>query len=185
MFGFASGVWMALRTFMPRLAFKVKNGGDWPHTKTLRSRAVLEEMPFSAQCMYAERVLRMMGLVNDFAPLVVICGHGSTTQNNAYATALDCGACGGRHGASNARVLAAMLNRAEVRLHLAEKNILIPQETIFIAAEHNTTTDEVTIFGSTVNDRIEKLKLDLQTARITNNHFRLKQMGKKKQTFPG
>ena len=114
----------------------------------------------------------MMGLTHHFATLVIFCGHGSTTQNNAYATALDCGACGGRHGASNARILAAILNRAEVRNHLTRQGITIAEATRFLAAEHNTTTDEVTLYG----DVNEKLKVDLEKAREVNSTVRLKQM---------
>ena len=114
----------------------------------------------------------MMGLTHHFAPVVVFCGHGSTTNNNAYATALDCGACGGRHGASNARILAAILNQATVKAQLARNGIVIPEATRFIAAEHNTTTDEVTLYG----DAPAKLKADLEKARATNSKARLEQM---------
>ena len=114
----------------------------------------------------------MMGLTHHFAPVVVFCGHGSTTNNNAYATALDCGACGGRHGASNARILASILNKAEVKAQLAKNGVMIPEATRFIAAEHNTTTDEVALYG----DVPEKIKTDLEKARTTNSKVRLVQM---------
>jgi len=124
----------------------------------------------------------MIGLTSHFAPIVVFCGHGSATQNNAYATALDCGACGARHGASNARILAAILNRLEVRaasLKLESNGIAIPQNTTFVAAEHNTTTDEVTLYS--IHDAIEikKLKKNLEKALNTNSLTRLQQMGEK------
>lgn len=95
---------------------------------------------------YAEAGLRVMGLIHDFAPLVVLCGHGGETQNNPYAAGLDCGACGGNPGGPNARIMAAVYNDPEVRAGLRERGIVIPDSTVFCAAEHNTTTDELRFY---------------------------------------
>ena len=46
----------------------------------------------------------------------------------------DCGACGGKHGGPNARALAAMANKPEVRFALRERGIDIPGDTYFIGA---------------------------------------------------
>ncbi len=98
------------------------------------------------QLALAAGALKGMGLVADFAKIVLICGHGSATTNNPYGSALDCGACGGHAGDTNARVAAAILNQPAVRAGLKAKGIEIPAETVFIAGLHNTTTDEIVIY---------------------------------------
>ncbi len=94
----------------------------------------------------ARNALQAMGFSDRFAPLVLLCGHGSSTVNNPYGTALDCGACGGHSGEANARVAAAVLNDPPVRLALREFGITIPDQTLFIAGLHDTTTDEIRVF---------------------------------------
>lgn len=104
-------------------------------------------MPLDDRVDVAEGALRAMSLTDGFAPLVLITGHGATTVNNPYDTGLDCGACGGRAGAANARVAAAVLNDSDVRAALAERRIHIPDDTTFLACEHDTTTDAVAVFN--------------------------------------
>ena len=89
------------------------------------------------------KVLHALGLDRSIAQLVLLVGHGSQSDNNAHAAALDCGACCGQTGEVNARVLAQLLNDSAVRDGLQSQGIHIPNNTIFVAALHNTTTDEV------------------------------------------
>ncbi|MGP1255925.1 MAG: DUF2309 domain-containing protein [Kiloniellales bacterium] len=119
---------------------------------------------------YAEASLSIMGLTRDFAPLVLLCGHGGETVNNPFAAGLDCGACGGNHGGPNARVMAAILNDPLVRSGLVERGIEIPETTLFLAAAHNTTTDALTVFDPEAGqsrhpEAFAKLQYDLARAR--------------------
>jgi len=95
----------------------------------------------------AKSVLGAMGLVRDFAPTIILFGHGSATTNNPFAAALDCGACNGQTGEVNVKVLADILNDEAVRSELAALGTEIPAETRFYAGLHNTTTDELVNYG--------------------------------------
>lgn len=171
------GLWMLLRTLFPTLALRSHKAVVRAFRPDVTLVPHLDDIQVNQQCAYAESALRAIGLTKNFAFVVVFCGHGSSTQNNAYATALDCGACGGRHGASNARILAKILNSANVRDYLAKKNIFVPVDTYFVGAEHNTTTDEVEVFligdeDASLINKIQNLKQSLNNAGKVNRNAR-------------
>lgn len=118
---------------------------------TLAPLGPAEGISASARVDLAEGALRGMSLTDGFAPLVVICGHGATTTNNPYDSGLACGACGGHSGEVSARVAATVFNDPDVRAGLVGRGITIPDDTWFVAAQHDTTTDVVTVFDA---DRI-------------------------------
>ncbi|MFK7739542.1 MAG: YbcC family protein [Planctomycetota bacterium] len=109
----------------------------------------------------AQGVLKAMGLDRDFANIVLLAGHGSSTANNPQAAGLHCGACGGQTGENNARLLANLLNDKALRQSLAERGTEIPASTWFVAGLHDTTTDQLELFdvGLVPHERDADLRL--------------------------
>ena len=137
--------------------------------ESLRPRLPVNGIDAHAEVQLAERVLRAMSLTGDFAPLVLLAGHGSSSDNNPHAAGLDCGACCGQTGEVNSRALAALLNSGRVRSGLVERGIQIPDTTWFIAGLHNTTTDRLALFDldeapETFAPQITELQAQLRAA---------------------
>lgn len=93
-----------------------------------------------------EGLLKSIGLIDDFAPLVYVVGHGATSVNNTHYAGYDCGACSGRPSSVNAKVACYAANHSEVRKLLKEKGIHIPDATKFVPALHDTTRDEIMFY---------------------------------------
>lgn len=120
-------------------------------------------LDLEAQLNAAETILRAMSFTDNFARLVVLAGHGANVVNNPFASGLHCGACGGYSGEVNARLLAGLLNSKDVREGLAARGITIPEDTLFVGALHDTTTDALTLYeGDQASNRH---KADLAQAK--------------------
>jgi uncharacterized protein YbcC (UPF0753/DUF2309 family) len=150
---------LTLRVFLPGWVARLRHRASlWllapPRTDLTHERSAQEEIEdgrfvgFSKSEMLdgVERVLRTAGLTTNFAQLVVILGHGSTSLNNPHESAHDCGACGGRRGAPNARLFARFANHPDVRSGLAQRGIEIPATTWFVGGCHDTCNDGVDLF---------------------------------------
>lgn len=107
------------------------------------TRPVMADLTPEVQASLCAGILKGMGFKPPYAPLVMLVGHASQSANNAQASSLDCGACCGQSGEANTRALARMLNHDEVRTALITHGITLPAETVFVAALHNTTTQEI------------------------------------------
>lgn len=154
------GFWSALRLFInifrpsmsPATAssFKhmdkfskltIENSSPEDKENNLQIGFTIEEM-----ATRAEGLLRSIGLIKEFAPIVYVVGHGSSSVNNPHYAAYDCGACSGRAGSVNSRAICFMINHAEVRKILVSRGLSIPSITQFVGGLHDTTRDEALFF---------------------------------------
>jgi uncharacterized protein len=114
-----------------------------PVVQAAKASCLHVDLSLEEKCQFAERIVNCLGLTKHFGRLVVFVGHASETTNNPYQASLDCGACGGHSGEPNAKLAASLLNSLAVREKLKQRGIEIPGDTWFVAAVHNTTTDEI------------------------------------------
>ncbi len=103
-------------------------------------------------------LLNSIGLVKDFASIVYVVGHGASSVNNTHYAGYDCGACSGRPGSVNARVISFMANHTGIREILRTQGIDIPASTQFVGALHDTTRDEIAFYDKEILTNENKQK---------------------------
>ncbi|WP_324663378.1 DUF2309 domain-containing protein [Haloarcula sediminis] len=167
--GSGYGLALASRTLVPgRVHDFLDSVGDTVPDEHDFCRPSLDDLTLGEKVGYAETAFDLMGW-DHFARLVVFTGHASQTANNPFDSSLDCGACAGNPGGPSARVLAAICNEDAVQAELRERGFDIPDDTVFLAGQHNTTTDEVDLYDGGVPEShqadLKRLRADLETAR--------------------
>ena len=161
--GYVMGPVAAARTLAPDFVRRL-TGLATRRSASLRTRPTVEAengagfgLALEERISFAEGIVRTMCMTR-FGRLVVFCGHGSHNVNNPHASSYDCGACGGAPGGPSARVAVAILNDPQVRAGLQQRGITVPEDTRFVAAQHDTVSDVVTVLDrAAVPDSHEEL----------------------------
>ncbi|MBX9796030.1 putative inorganic carbon transporter subunit DabA [Sphingomonas sp.] len=178
-----AGALMVASTLLPRAAQKMARAmkGDGAALAPSLDPVPGGDAGLSAEerLAYARALFALTGMERRTARLVVLAGHRGQTVNNPYGAAYDCGACAGHGGAANARAMAAIMNDPAVRAALAAEGEAIPEDTIFVPAEHDTTVDEVTLFDTCClpashAEDLAKLRAALARAGVANRARRAK-----------
>jgi uncharacterized protein YbcC (UPF0753/DUF2309 family)/formate hydrogenlyase subunit 3/multisubunit Na+/H+ antiporter MnhD subunit len=166
-----AGALAAAQTLAPRTW---RRGRDWlrgaPERGLRGQLEVATALPLQVRADAVHGFLTAIGLTRPTAPLLVVVGHGAALENNAFAAAYDCGACGGNSGGVNARALALMINDPDVRAAVAERGIVVPDGTVAVPALHLTTTDDLVIDEADVPaqaaDQVARLRGSIRHAQL-------------------
>ncbi len=171
--GLVSAALLIARTFFPQTAARLANLLIKKTNKNHKTNFSLNSIDLADRVTYVKNALCSIGLTKNFAPFVIICGHGAKVTNNPYKSSLQCGACGGNSGYDNARIFVELANDPAVRDGLQKNGIIIPKNTLFIAGAHDTVTDGITLSNKVPQTIIENLK----AAQKTSCKERMKLLG--------
>lgn len=189
--GMLSTVPLVLSVLFPR-AFRFKRGLAAPgidartHLHFRHEGAHHDGLPegFTPEEMtgIVQKMLRELGMVSNFADLVLVIGHGSTSINNPHVAAYGCGATAGGCGGPNGRVLAAMANDPATRDMLRARGIDIPERTFFVGGVHDTCTDDVLFYDEhlvpeALDDQFTVAKAQIELAAQENARERCRLFG--------
>ena len=202
-YGFISAVKLFLTVFLPKMSPAISNAFihmDKTATLSIENKDISYrendlQIGFTIEEMAArvEGLLRGIGMVKNFAPIVYVVGHGSSSANNPHHGAHDCGACSGRPGSVNSRVFAFMTNHPKVRAILSSHGLVIPDTTEFVGGLHDTAADEIEFYDeqqlNSVNEEAHKKNkaafedaLDLNAKERSRRFASINTKGSLKQT---
>lgn len=172
------GFWAAVRLmqniFSPQMSPAISNA--FAHMNktaqlTIENKNPLDrennlQIGFTIEEMAArvEGLLRGIGLIKDFVPVIYVIAHGSSSANNPHHGAHDCGACSGRPGSVNARVISFMANHRKVRALLNERGIVIPAGTQFVGGLHDTAADQIEFYDEQFLNGVNEALHTINTA---------------------
>lgn len=167
---FGLGTWAAIRTFLnltrPKMSPAISDATSHMGKDSIltventdpnhREDGLQVGFTITEMTNRVESLLRSIGMIKEFAPVIYVIGHGSSSANNPHHGAHDCGACSGRPGSVNARVFSIMANHPKVRVMLKERGIEIPGSTRFIGGMHDTAADQVEFYDERLLDHAHK-----------------------------
>ncbi len=114
--------------------------------------------------------LKLTGFTSGYSRLVVLVAHSSKQTNNPHILAYGCGACSGRFGGPNARAFVNSINEPEVRQKLSQLHkINIPEDSWFIASEHDTTNDIIEWFDTDLVPESHQQELTQLQLQVTQS----------------
>lgn len=172
--GTVSIIPMFLQVFFPEWAKKIKGSISRLIGSDLRTEIQIEK----TDDVHGYDIHQMANIVKyvfdmcsirEFSPLVILLGHGSSSNNNPFRQAYGCGACGGNAGIPNSRAFGKMANDPRVRLKLIDFGVSIPDTTKVISGFHDTCTDEISFFDleglpGSLREALDKIILQLNDA---------------------
>lgn len=144
--GLASFVPLVFKTLMPSRIESWRQGvlrTAFPRPRTRIALEAADGYSLDEQAQIVAGVLTTCGLTSNFAPLIAIIAHGSTSSNNPFRQAYGCGACSGNSGAPNARAFCAMANAPQVRERLRGRGLALADSTLFVPFLHDTALDTI------------------------------------------
>jgi uncharacterized protein len=181
--GFSAALKLFINIFKPTMtpatsaSFKHLNQKSKLHIENTDVNEIVEglQVGFTVEEMAnrVEGLLKSNGLVDNFASIVYLVGHGATSVNNTHYAGYDCGACCGRPSSVNAKVACFAINHPGVREILVQRGISIPDETQFLPALHDTTRDDITFYDvdtlNEVNMELHQQNVIVFEAALDNN----------------